>query len=124
MLRRSVLVVLLLAAVSAFAQVHTVTRVAIVARPKVYDGPCPANLQFTATIFVSRHPVKVTYEWIRSDGARSGRQEVVIRAAGQGVTDSWTLGGRRFHKTVWEQLHVLAPTGISSPRGVVRVNCR
>jgi len=122
---RRVLVVLVVLAFAAelFAAQHTVTKVAIVAKPRSFSGPCPATLQFTATIFVS-HPSKVTYVWERSDGAKGPRQTIDIRSAGQGVTDTWTLGAGRQHMVVWERLHVLAPTGISSPQGRVSVTCR
>lgn len=114
--------VLALASMPLAAQ--TVTDVRIVARPRVYNGPCPATIQFTATIFVSHHPVAVEYRWERSDGARGPRRRVVIRSAGQGVRESWTLGRGRERLQIWQRLHVLAPTGISSPNQVVRVNCR
>lgn len=103
---------------------QTVTEVRIVAKPRVYNGPCPATIDFIATIFVSRQPVKVEYQWERSDGAVGPRRQVVIRSAGQGVRESWTLGRGRERLQIWERLHVLAPTGISSPEQVVRVNCR
>jgi hypothetical protein len=106
------------------AQEHTVSKVGIVAKPKVYNGPCPADLRFIATIFVTRHPVFVEYRWERSDGARGERRRIEIRSAGQGVTDTWRLGGRHQRLTVWEKLRVLAPTGISSAPASVRVNCR
>ncbi len=59
------------------AQMRTVTRVGVVAKPRSYSGPCPVTLQF--------------------------------------------IGGRM---QVWERLHVLAPTGISSPMARVNVRCR
>jgi hypothetical protein len=123
---RTAAVAAALAALSlaAYAEVHTVTRVGIVAKPKVYRGDCPATLEWIATIHVSRHPVKVTYQWERSDGAHGPRQEVEINAAGMGVSDTWQLGAPGMHKTVWERLHVLAPTGISSPTAPVKVDCR
>jgi hypothetical protein len=126
-LRRSVvrfaLVVALAVAVGipAFSQERTVTKVAIVAKPQVYTGPCPAALQFIATVFVSHHPVWIDYRWERSDGAMGPRTRLEIGSAGQGIYTTWTLskGG-----TFWERLHVLAPTGISSPQGTAHVNCR
>src|SRR5262249_49776799 len=114
---------LLTLAVGLAAAERTVTRVAIVARPATYTGPCPATLQFTATIFVS-HPSFVEYQWERSDGARGERRRIDIRSAGQGVTDTWRLGAGHQTKVVWERLHVLAPTGISSPEAHVRLSCR
>jgi hypothetical protein len=127
MLRRSAnfaLVVALLVALPSFSQFRTVTLVGAVARPRVYRGPCPANIEFIATVFVSRHPVWIEYDWERSDGSRSARQRVQIRSAGQGIRTTWTLGGRRDHREVWERLHVLAPTGISSPAARARINCQ
>jgi len=103
---------------------QTVTRAGVVAKPKAYTGQCPAEIQFIGTIHVSRHPVAVEYVWERSDGAQGQRQRVVIRSAGQSVRDDWTLGGRGQRLHIWEQLHILAPTNIRSPRAAVRLNCR
>ena|SRR5579859_5332499 len=124
MSKRLLFLVVVLALASMPLVAQTVTDVRIVARPRVYNGPCPATIQFTATIFVSRHPVAVEYQWERSDGAKSPRRRVVIRAAGQGFRESWTLGRGRQRLQIWERLRVLAPTGITSPEQVVRVNCR
>ena len=122
MRRPFMLVLLLLIATAAHAQ--TITSVGLVAKPKVYTGPCPAEIQFIGTIHVSRHPVAIDYFWERSDGAKGPRHRIVIRSAGQAVREYWTLGAHRDHLQVWEQLHVIAPTGIRSPRAFVRVNCR
>jgi len=125
MIRKAVVVLIVsVVALAVYAQVRTVDRVAIVVRPEVYNGPCPATIHFTGTIFVTRRPVRVTYEWERSDGAKSGRETVDIRSEGRGVGDTWTLGAGHGRYRVWEQLHVLAPTGIRSARGVARINCR
>ncbi len=123
---RRVLTALIVSAVAlaVYAQVRTVSRVGIVVKPQVYRGPCPATLTFEATIFVTRHPATVVYQWERSDGAKGARQRVTIDSAGRGVVDTWTLGGGLQHLRVWEQLHVVAPTNIRSPRAVARVNCR
>jgi hypothetical protein len=116
------LLLLLLVATAVHAQ--TVTRVGVVAKPKAYTGQCPAEIQFIGTIHVSRQPVAIDYVWERSDGAKSPRRRVVIRSAGEAVREYWTLGAHRDHLQVWEQLHVLAPTNIRSPRAFVHVNCR
>lgn len=108
---------------AAAAQQRTVTRVGIVAKPRSYTGHCPTTLEFIATIHVS-HPARVEYVWERSDGGRGPRQVIDIHSAGQGVTDSWTLGGNGQDRTVWVRLHVLAPTGISSPEARVHIRCR
>jgi len=124
MLRKSLAVLfLLLVPALALAQ-RTVTRVAIVANPKVYTGPCPADIKFTATIFVSHQPTFADYVWERSDGAKGPRQHVDIRSAGRGVSETWHIGAGHQHYVIWERLHVLAPTGIYSPQARVTVNCR
>ncbi|HZP67897.1 MAG TPA: hypothetical protein VFB32_16460 [Rudaea sp.] len=109
---------------AAHAQEHTVTKVGIVAKPKAYTGACPADIKFIATIFVSRHPVTVTYQWERSDGAKSAPQKVEITSSGRGVDTTWKLGAPGKTTTVWQKLHVLAPTGISSDPAEVTLDCR
>ncbi len=106
------------------AQRRMVTKVVTVAKPESYNGPCPTKLAFTGTIFVSRYPATVEYQWERSDGARGERQRVEIRSAGQGVTETWWLNAPGKHLQVWEKLHLLAPTGMSSDPATVVVNCR
>jgi len=123
-MRRVMVFALLATAASLFAQVYTVSRVAIVAKPKVYTGPCPADVQFIATIFVNRYPVNVTYQLERSDHAVAARKTITIRSAGHGVYDTWHLGAGRQQLNVWERLHVVAPTNITSPPGRATVNCR
>ena len=107
-----------------YAAEHTVTRVGIVAKPKSYHGDCPTTIEWIATIHVSHHPAKVTYQWERSDGAHGPRQEVESDSAGRGVSDTWQLGRPGMHEVVWQRLHVLAPTGISSPEARVKIECR
>jgi hypothetical protein len=109
---------------AAGAQVRTVTRVNAVAKPKSHIGHCPATIDFVGTIHVSHYPVRVEYEWERSDGARSERRTVDIRSASRGVSDRWRLGERGERINVWERLHVLAPTGISSPEAHAHLDCR
>lgn len=105
------------------AQEHTVTKVVAVAKPKEFDGQCPVTIEFTGTIFVSRHPARVTYRWERSDGAEGPRETVDIRSAGQGVTTTWQFSTPRRNFDGWERLHVLAPTGITSNDATFRVHC-
>jgi len=106
------------------AQQRTVTKVVAIAKPKNYTGRAPATIEFVGTIFVSKHPVTVEYQWERSDGGMGERKKVTIRSAGQGVTDSWQLGAPGQHLRVWEKLHILAPTGITSAAAVATINCR
>lgn len=124
MLRKGLAVLAVLLVPALLIAQHTVTRVGIVAKPAAYEGPCPATVQFIATIHVSHYPTFAEYQWERSDGAKGPRQRVEIRSAGRGVTDTWRLGAGRRRWAVWERLHVLAPTGIYSPAARVTLNCR
>ena len=117
-------ILVFLFAMSLVAAARTVTSVGLVAKPRSYSGPCPATLRFIGTIRVRRYPVWVDYQWERSDGARGQRQRIRIDSRGRGVSETWRIGGRHEHMQVWERLHVLAPTGISSPAVRVNVNCR
>jgi hypothetical protein len=106
------------------AQERTVTKVGIAAKQKVYNGACPAEIKFTATIFVSRHPVTVTYQWERSDGVKSASGKVALTSSSHSVDTTWKLGTPGESTTIWEKLHVLAPTGISSDAAEVTLNCQ
>lgn len=111
-------------ALPAHSQHHAVTRVTIVAKPRVFSGPCPATLEFSATIYVGRRPVFVDYEWEHSDGARSAPQRVEITGPWLRVTESWKAGSPGHHRKFWAKLQVLAPTSIASSQAVVELNCR
>ena len=124
MLRKSLVAAAVLLVPALLVAQRTVTSVGIIAKPRVYTGPCPADIGFIATIHVSHYPTWVEYQWERSDGAKGQRQRVQIRSAGRGVSDRWHLGAGRRRYVVWERLHVLAPTGIYSSEGRVTVNCR
>lgn len=111
------------AAATVFAQPKTISRVGIVAKPFVYNGSCPATIEFTATIFATHHPVVVEYQWERSDRSISARQRVEVQSLGQAVKDTWSLGGRAETLRMWQKLHVLAPNSVSSAESHVVVNC-
>lgn len=100
----------------------TVTKVVAVAKTKNYHGPCPTDIQFVGTIFVS-HSARVEYRWERSDGAMGGRQSVDIHSAGQGVSDTWHVGAPGKSLNGWVRLHVLAPTGITSNDATFEIHC-
>ena len=83
-------------ALPAFAQ-HAVSRVTIVAKPRLVSGTCPATIEFAATIYVGRRPVFVDFD-------------LVTRAIDL--------------DQVWAKLRVLAPTSIASSQAVVELQCR
>ena len=104
------------------AQQNIVTKVVAIARSKSYTGPCPLNVDFLATIFVSR-PAKVEYRWERSDGTVGPREFVDIRGSGKGVTTTWRVGSPRRSFSVGERLRVLAPNAAASDWATVKIKC-
>ena len=102
----------------------TVTRLAAIAKPANYTGKAPAKIQFVGTIFVKNPPVKVEYEWLRSDGATGERKTIEIRSAGEGVYDTWTLGEPKDQLHVWEKLHVISPVDKISGKAVSIIKCK
>ena len=125
-IRRVIFVVMIFLAclfmATAEAQQYTVTKVVVIAKPSTYAGPCPATIEFLATIFVSR-PARVEYRWERSDGVMGPRESVDIRSAGKGVTTTWKVGTPRRTFTGWERLHVLAPASMISNQAAVQIKC-
>ena len=107
---------------TAVAQQYTVTKVVVIAKQKTYIGPCPTNIEFLATIFISR-PARVEYRWERSDGTAGSREFVDIRSAGKGVTTTWRVGTPRRVFSGWEKLRVLSPNAISSNRAAFQIKC-
>jgi hypothetical protein len=117
------MVTALLTALPAAAQAQVVGRVAAVARPAHYQGPCPARIEFTGTIFVN-HPTSVTYRWERSDRGTGPVQTVFIRGGGLGVGTSWQLGAPGRVMDGYQTLHVLSPVDLYSNPANFSVACR
>ena len=101
----------------------SVTKIESTARPKVFNGKCPATIRFTAVIYVSG-PTTVEYQWERSDGATDEKKTIQIRGKGMGVNDTWQLGDVGNHLKVWEKLHVISPNAMFSLPAEAVINCR
>lgn len=106
------------------ATTGAVTKIEMVARPKSFTGTCPAKITFTGAIHVSEPNTAVEYQWERSDGATGPKRKVLIKGAGLGVNDTWTLGGAGEHVAVGEKLHVLSPNDVVSAMVMAKVVCK
>lgn len=104
------------------AQQNTVTKVVAVAQSKTYTGPCPMNVDFLATIFLSR-PARVEYRWERSDKTVGPREVVDIRGSGKGVTTTWRVGSPRRSFSGWVMLRVLSPNSLTSNMAKIQIRC-
>ena len=94
-------------------------------RPTKFTGKCPATLRWTAHLTVRNPPVKVQYQWLRSDSAMGPLKEILIHGT-EGIIggESWQLGGDKDHLVVWERLQVLSPNVVHSRAAAVNVACR
>jgi hypothetical protein len=93
--------------------------------PTTFTGKCPVTLHWTARLTVRKPPIKVRYQWIRSDSATSAPREITVHGTEAIVGgESWRLGGAGDHTIVWERLRVLSPNTINSKAAAVRLTCR
>lgn len=110
------------------AQQQAVTEVTVVANPQAYKGPCPGKLKFTGTMYVSRYPMTLNYQWERSDGAKGPVRVVHIpnaKTRSITVVDYWQVGASGQHLQVWERLRVrTGNTDITSSPATVTISCR
>ncbi|HZD01468.1 MAG TPA: hypothetical protein VFA46_15125 [Actinomycetes bacterium] len=91
-----------------------------------YEGDCPVTITFTGTIAVDRGPVKVTYRWIRSDGATGPVETISFSgsgAQGQKVGTTWTLGSPGLTYSGWEAIKLLTPTESTSNQAGFTISC-
>jgi hypothetical protein len=94
-------------------------------RPESFSGKCPATLHWTAKLTVRNPPLKVRYQWLRSDSAQSPVKEILVRGT-EGIVggESWQLGGAKDRLIVWERLRVLSPNAVNSRAAAVKVMCK
>ena len=89
-----------------------------------YQGSCPAKLTFTGTINTTGVPRgPITYQWIRSDNAKSPKRTVTMTGTTVTVTEKWQVGRSGEHMRLWARLQVLAPTAITSNQADGEVLC-
>ena len=101
-----------------------VTEVALVAQPAAHNGACPATITFVGRIKANGRG-RVTYTFLRSDGAHGPRFTVDFDQAGEKqVSTTWRLGGPGlpfYHG--WEAIRILRPNVMFSNRAVFEVRC-
>lgn len=101
----------------------------LTANPPVYSGKCPATVKFDGEISVrgmTGGPLTVTYEFIRSDGAKDTVPKTLTfqKDGSQPVSTTWTLGGDKLPTfTGWQAVKVTAPTPAESNKATFTVKC-
>lgn len=101
-----------------------VTSVIAKAVPSSYSGPGPTTTNFMADITVDG-PCRVTYNWERSDGARSTVETLFFSAAGtKQVGHTWIVlqgpGGNV--NVLWERVNIITPIPMLSNKAEFILN--
>ncbi|MEU8205624.1 hypothetical protein [Streptosporangium sp. NPDC049046] len=97
------------------------TAVSVKAAPSSYAGKCPAEVQFTTHLQVSRVPARVAYQWIDSAGGE-GPIQYAIFTTSRSRTLSTTATVTK-STTGWKAVRVLRPHVTVSSRAVYAVTC-
>jgi|GEM_PF-3557152 len=102
-----------------------VLNVKVDVQPKVFKGACPHRFEFTGLIQANQRG-RVTYQWIRSDGAKGPVQSLVFKGPGvKKVSTYWQLGGEgKSYQKYWQVLQVLSPNSIASQRAYFSLYCQ
>jgi hypothetical protein len=101
----------------------------LTANPASYSGKCPATIKFDGEITVrgiTRGPLTVKYEFIRSDGAMDSSPRFLTfqKDGSLPVSSSWTLGGDKVPTySGWKAVKVTAPAPVESNKANFSVKC-
>ena len=105
-------------------QAFRVTSAILEALPQVYEGPCPATIQFKGRI-TANGSGKVQYRFRRSDGEASPIFTLEFKKPGtERVTHAWKFAGpseARFSE--WVSIKIISPNEVESARAVFRGSC-
>jgi hypothetical protein len=96
------------------------------ANPPIYNGSCPAFIEFSGTIYDNVGNRDVTYRFIRSDGAAGPEQVIHFNQPGsQMVSTSWTLGDINALPSYqgWVAIEILQPIQLQSNRAEFQMYC-
>jgi hypothetical protein len=109
------------------------------ASPNIYNGNCPAKIEFVGRITTTVAGTKVDYRWERSNGDSGKLLHAVIGkppAPGAPIdtsratttqsvpSDIWHLALPSQSGDFWEVLHIVSPFDIRSAHAKVSVNCK
>ena len=102
----------------------------LTANPATYNGPCPATIQFSGTIFDNVGNRDVTYRFNRNDDVAGPEQVIHFNQPGsQTVSTTWTLGdinglpnGLPSYQG-WETIEILEPVQARANLAEFKVTC-
>lgn len=98
--------------------VFKVTQLTIAASPASYNGSCPKNITFYATITTNGRG-EVRYRWIRSDGSETSESTIGFDfASSKTVENSWSRSS-----SGWEKLKITSPNSLESSQASFSISC-
>ena len=101
-----------------------VIEVFVRADPAEYKGRCPGKINFFARVSAVGGKGRVSYRWLRSDGASAPVQSLVLEGPGsKDLNTTWTLGGPGRQYSEWQALKILEPQEIESQKASFRIQC-
>jgi hypothetical protein len=101
-----------------------VLKVTLTADPTAYAGSCPTTITFSGQITVAGGSGKVSYTFLRSDGASAPVTTVTFDEPGSvDVGTTWTLGGSDFSYSGWQAVRILSPQRVDSDKAEFTVKC-
>lgn len=102
-----------------------VIEVFVRADPFDYTGDCPVKIRFSARISVLGGSGKVTYRWIRSDGANAPIRTLEFTESGsKDIESTWTLGGPNLSEySGWKAIRILEPNNMTSDQAEFEIHC-
>ncbi|MGI5273494.1 hypothetical protein ACQEUU_30430 [Nonomuraea sp. CA-218870] len=89
-----------------------------------YQGSCPANITFSATVKVKlKGKTTLAYRWLHGDGSRS--KVSTVKVSGNGTKSIKLSEKATFKGDVkgWQRLEVLSPRKVVSKKGYFSVDC-
>ncbi|HSS19009.1 MAG TPA: hypothetical protein VLL54_02950 [Pyrinomonadaceae bacterium] len=102
-------------------QTLQVVSATLTASPEVFDGKCPVTINFNGNITV-KGTGKVTYTFVRSDGATGPVQTLNFSGEDtRSVDASWALNLPAFNG--WESIRILLPNEVESNQAFFKGTC-
>jgi hypothetical protein len=103
-----------------------VVEVVLRADPFDYAGPCPARITFSGRISVVGGSGRVSYKFLRNDGASAPVESLSFDSPGsKDINDTWTLGGPGLPTySGWQAVQIFEPQEMKSNEATFKIRCQ
>jgi hypothetical protein len=113
-------------AASGPAQGFRVVEVILRADPFDFTGACPATINFSGRISVVGGSGRVSYKFLRNDGASAPVESLSFDSPGsKDIHTTWTVGGPGLPVySGWEAVQILEPQAMKSNQAPFKIHCQ